>query len=231
MAPLRSATAPARPASEPDATSSTPPAPRARRTLPGGRDLRLALGVVLVLASVVLGARVLAAADDRTEVWALSAPLAAGTTVSAEDLVPARVALDAMDAYVEVGTDVVGRVLTRDVGAEELLPAAALADGADAAAGDRRWVTVPVDPLHAPPGLARGERVDVYVTPADGAALGDVEVVPVLVLAGALVADPGGLDPSGLTDRLGVVLDVAAADADRAVAAARAGDVDLVRAP
>jgi hypothetical protein len=230
MAPLRSATAPARPASDLDATSPTPPAPRARRTLPGGRDLRLALGVVLVLASVVLGARVLAAADDRTEVWALSAPLAAGTTVSAEDLVPAGVALDAMDAYVEVGTDVVGRVLVRDVGADELLPAAALADP-DAASGDRRWVTVPVDPLHAPPGLARGERVDVYVTPADGAALGDVEVVPVLVLAGALVADPGGLDPSGLTDRLGVVLDVAAADADRAVAAARAGDVDLVRAP
>jgi hypothetical protein len=222
--------APARPLTDPTGTPSAPPVPRARRALPGGRDLRLALGVVLVLASVVLGARVLAAADDRAEVWALAGPLAAGTTVSADDLVPVGVALEDLTPYVEVGTDVEGMVLLRDVGADELLPAAALVD-ADAAARDRRWVTVPVDPLHAPPGLARGERVDVYVTPADGAALGDVEVVPVLVLAGALVADPGGLDPSGLSDRLGVVLDVAAADADRAVAAARAGDVDLVRAP
>jgi hypothetical protein len=196
--------------------------------VPGGRDLRLALGVALVLVSVVLGARLLASADDRTEVWALAAPLAAGTTVTEDDLVVVGVALDELGAYVAVGTEIEGRVLARDVGAGELLPTGALAD---AAVQDRRLVTVPVDPLHAPPGLARGERVDVYVTPADGAALGEVEVVPLLVLADALVADPGSLDPSGLSDRLGVVLDVAATDADRAVAAARAGDVDLVRAP
>ena len=34
---------------------------------------------------------------------------------------------------------------------------------------------------------------------------------------------------AGLTDKVGVVLDVAQDDAERAVAAARSGDVDLVR--
>ena len=42
-------------------------------------------------------------------------------------------------------------------------------------------------------------------------------------------SDPGTADASGVTDLLGVVLDVSAEDAERAVAAARAGDVDLVR--
>ncbi len=54
-------------------------------------------------------------------------------------------------------------------------------------------------------------------------------MLPALVLAGALVADPGAADATGATDQVGVVLDVAAADADRAVAAARGGEVDLVR--
>jgi hypothetical protein len=55
------------------------------------------------------------------------------------------------------------------------------------------------------------------------------DVLPALVLSGALVADPGVADDRGVTGQLGVVLDVAVSDSDRAVAAARGGDVDLVR--
>jgi hypothetical protein len=177
--------------------------------------------------AVALGARLVSAADDRVQVWSLAAPLSAGSTLGSDDLVAVPVALEDLAAYVAADSDVVGQVLRRDVAAGELLPAAAVGDGRP---GTRRLVTVPVDPLHAPPGLARGERVDVYVTPSDGASVGaGVDVLPSLVLEGVLVADPGAADASGVTDRLGVVLDVAAVDADRAVAAARAGDVDLVR--
>ncbi len=202
--------------------------PRARRLRGGGRDLRLALGVGLVLLAVLVGSRVVGSGGDRVSVWALRAPLAAGTSLSADDLVAVPVALDAIGAYVPASTDVVGQRLSRDVAVDELLPAAALSAGDSAT---RRLVTVPVDALHAPPGLARGERVDVYVTPKDGASVGgdSVTVLPSLVLAGALVADPGVVDQSGASNQVGVVLDIAAKDADRAVAAARAGDVDLVR--
>ncbi|HET7902212.1 MAG TPA: SAF domain-containing protein [Candidatus Nanopelagicales bacterium] len=224
MATLRDMPAPA--TDSRPGTTTLPASPRARR-LRDGRDLRLALGVGLVLVAVVLGSRVVSAGGDRTEVWALRAALASGTTLSADDLVAVPVALDAVDAYVATTTDVVGQRVARDVGAGELLPAAALAASGEA----RRLVTVPVDALHAPPGLARGERVDVYVTPKDGASVGGdgVTVLPSLVLAGALVADPGVVDESGASSQVGVVLDVSATDADRAVAAARAGDVDLVR--
>ena len=209
------------------AAPSSPPArrPRARR------DLRLAAGVALVLVAMLLGARLLSSAGDRTAVWSLRVPLAAGTALRADDLVAVQVGGDAttVAAYAPAADDVTGRRVMRDLAAGELLPASALT-AAGTASADRRSVTVAVDPLHMPPGLARGEKVDVYVTPKDGASVGSsVSVLPTLVLAGALVADPGSADASGASSQVGVVLDVAAKDADRAVAAARAGDVDLVR--
>jgi hypothetical protein len=184
--------------------------------------------VVLVLVAVVAGSRLVSSSGDRVGVWALRTPLAAGTTLRADDLVVAHVGADDVSAYVSDSSAVAGKLLTRDVGAGELLPASAISRGAPA---ERRLVTVPVDPLHAPPGLARGERVDVYVSPKDGTSLGQggATVLPTLVLAAALVADPGAADPGGASTQLGVVLDVAARDADHAVAAARGGDVDLVR--
>ncbi len=202
--------------------------PQARRIRTERRDLRLATGVALVVVSVVLGAKLLSSAGDRVPVWTAKQGLAAGTTLRADDVVAVAVASDGLAAYVPQTSDVTGKVLARDVGAGELVPASALADSATDA---RRLVTVPVDPLHAPPGLARGERVDVYATPKDGASVGQdgVTVLPTLVLAGALVADPGSVDTAGTSSQIGVVLDVAATDADRAVAAARGGDVDLVR--
>jgi hypothetical protein len=201
--------------------------PPARRLATDRRDLRLALGVALVLASVVLGARLVSAAGARVEVWSLRTAMAAGSTLHDDDLVSTPVGADSLAPYLLASRDVAGSRLARDVGAGELLPAAALTT----ASPDRRLVTVAVDPLHAPPGLARGERVDVYVTPKDGVSLGGdgVTVLPSLVLAGVVVADPGAVDPAGASGQVGVVLDVAAKDADRAVAAARAGDVDLVR--
>jgi hypothetical protein len=203
--------------------------PPARRFRADRHDVRLAVGVALVVIAVVAGSALLGSAGDRVPVWSLRSALAAGTTLRADDLVPAPVAGDSVALYAGSSTDVTGKVLTRDLGAGELLPLSALGAPGGAA---RRLVTVAVDPLHAPPGLARGERVDVYVTPRDGASVGGsgtVRVLPTLVLARALVADPGASDPAGASTQIGVVLDVAAADADRAVAAARGGDVDLVR--
>jgi len=207
---------------------TVPTSPPARRFRTDRQDVRLALGVALVVFAVIAGSRLIGAAGERFPVWSLRSALAAGTTLRADDVVAVPVGADALSAYAAESTDVIGQVLTRDVGAGELLPLSALATSKEQL---RRLVTVPVDALHAPPGLARGERVDVYVSPKDGASVGqgDVTVLPSLVLAGALVADPGATDPAGASTQIGVVLDVASKDADRAVAAARGGDVDLVR--
>lgn len=209
---------------------TVPTSPPARRFRSDRQDVRLALGVALVVFAVIAGSKLIGAAGERVPVWSLRSALAAGTTLRADDVVAVPVGADALSAYAAESTDVTGQVLTRDVGAGELLPLAALATSKEQL---RRLVTVPVDALHAPPGLARGERVDVYISPKDGASVGQgsgtVTVLPSLVLAGALVADPGATDPAGASTQIGVVLDVASKDADRAVAAARGGDVDLVR--
>ncbi len=186
------------------------------------RDLRLYLGIALVLLSMLIGAKLMSSADSRTELWTAASDLSAGTVIQQGDLRPMAVGVDDESSYVNSATSLIGKVLRRSVGAGELIGAAAVAD---APAAKHRLVTIAVDPLHAPPGLARGERVDVYVTPSD-AATGVTE--PMLVLSGALVADPGSPDASG-SGQLGIVVDVPIAETVKAVQAARGGQVDVVR--
>src|SRR6478735_2422730 len=71
------------------------PGPTPRRVRPPRwLDLRLVLGVLLVLGSVLLGARVVTAADATVPVWTAAGNLAAGTRLTAGDLVAVDVRLD-----------------------------------------------------------------------------------------------------------------------------------------
>ena len=205
--------------------------PPSRPSPPRWRDRRLLVGVLLLVGCVVAGSRVVAAADQRVPVWSVRHDLAAGSVVAADDLAVRLVAADAgLELYLAAaGEGPAGRRLLRPVAAGELLPVGALAAGPIAA---RRLVTVPVEPLHAPVGLSRGERVELWVTPRDADGAGADTPLPELVLPSAVVADVAD-DPDALgsaTERA-VVLDVAAADAARVVAASRRGAVDLVRVP
>lgn len=137
-----------------------PASPRAARlAAPSWLDARLLLGVVLVLASVVAGARLLASADDAQPVWVATRDLAAGTSLSEGDLEPGRVRLfgDGTRYVLAVGTAPLGYVLTRPVGARELLPAAGLVSP-QAAAPDLRDVAVPVEAGHLPDDLQGASR-------------------------------------------------------------------------
>jgi hypothetical protein len=141
-------------------------------------DLRLVLGVLLVLGSVLVGARVLTAADATVPVWAAAGDLAEGTELTAEDLVAVPVRLDDVArSYLSSTTSPDGRVLARAVRAGELLPRSALAEPT----GDVQ-LALPVQAGFVPPSLTRGQLVDVYavadpVTGATGASGGDVDLV------------------------------------------------------
>ncbi len=189
---------------------------------PRWRDARLLGGILLILISVVLGARVLAAADDSVPVWSLTRDLSTGSVLGPSDLQPVDVRLgSAASAYVGAETGApTGWVLARPMTRGELLPVDAVTRPGQGA--PLRQVTVAVERLHAPAGLARGQRVDVYVTPDDG------PTRP--VLAAALVADlvqeAGRLGPSG--SALGVVLAVPPGDVQPLVQALQDGAIDLV---
>ncbi|WP_040339045.1 SAF domain-containing protein, partial [Candidatus Blastococcus massiliensis] len=179
-----------RPAPSPTAATGLPAGPTPRRVRPPRwLDLRLLLGVLLVLGSVLLGARVVGAADATVPVWAAAGDLAAGTELDGDDLVAVDVRLDdAADAYLSTGTRPEGRTLGRAVRAGELIPGSALEEPAELV-----QVALPVQAGYVPPGLQRGELVDVYAVadPAVGATTvtgGEVTLVveraPVQALSG-----------------------------------------------
>jgi hypothetical protein len=206
-------------------------APLARRVgRPGWLDGRLVAGALLVLLSVVIGARVVASADDSQPVWVASHDLAAGAQLTAADVHRGRAHFyGAEGRYVSGrGEPPLGYVLTRAVGVDELLPVSAIVD--PARAKPFRLVTVPVEPFHLPPHLTAGERVDVYVTThaADGRP-GPARVV----YAGAVVAavDSGSHGLGATSSGQGVVLSVPPASTAALVSAIHSGDVDLVRVP
>jgi SAF domain len=174
--------------SRPEAEPGRAPAARRVRT-PRWLDLRLVLGVLLVLGSVLLGARVVGAADATVPVWSVTGDLAAGTVLSAEDLTAVDVRLDAAaSGYLSTTVDPQGRTLARAVGAGELLPGAALEETTDLV-----QVALPAQAGWVPPGLHRGQLVDVYAVadPAAGAA-GVADGSVGLVVGGAPVQSVSG---------------------------------------
>jgi hypothetical protein len=149
------------------ASPSAPPA--IRTTRPGWRDPRLWIGILIVMVSVVAGARVLAAADDTVTVWAAGRDMGAGDAVTAGDLVVRRVRFGdagAADRYFAAGTALPPDLqLARGVGAGELLPRTAVGP-----TGDDGLVQLPVavDAELVPPSVEAGSVVDVYVLPSGG---------------------------------------------------------------
>ena len=138
-----------------------PTAKRLQR--PSWRDSRLLVGVLLVLVAATLGAKAVASADDRVPVWAASDDLVAGDRVEASSFTRVDVLLgDGAVPYLSADAPVPeGSFVVRDVRAGELVPASAVGSPADV---DVRRVTVRADAASTA-GLARGSRVDVFVTP------------------------------------------------------------------
>src|SRR4051794_9276779 len=172
-----------RTAPTPLATAEALPGPTPRRVRPPQwLDLRLVLGLLLVLGSVLLGARVVSAADATVPVWAAAGDLAAGTVLTADDLVAVDVRLDdAARAYLSTTTRPAGRTLSRAVSAGELLPRATLVEPDELV-----QLALPVQSGYVPPSLQRGQRVDVYAVadPAAGAtAVADGSVTEVVTSA------------------------------------------------
>jgi hypothetical protein len=182
-------------------------------------DLRLVLGLLLVLGSVLLGARVVSAADVTVPVWAVAGDLAAGSELTVGDLVAVDVRLDeAASAYVSTGTDPAGRTLGRAVRAGELLPLSALEEPAGLV-----HLALPVQSGYVPPDLRRGQLVDVYAVahPRAGAVQSDAAGVTMVVERAPVQAISGRSEGvlSSATTTVQVVVALPADDAPDVLAA------------
>jgi hypothetical protein len=146
----------------------SPKAERARR--PRWLDPKLFLGILLVLVSMALGARVIAMADQTVEVWALKdgVNLAPSVPLTEDDLVAKRVRFTSQedaDRYVSARESIPeGARMVRAVGEGEFLPRNAWTDKPDEELED---TPIPVEPGLLPRSLRVGDRVDVYFVPAN----------------------------------------------------------------
>lgn len=189
---LRDTTAHPDHATEPPDPAASPSAVRRRRTR--WRDPKLWLGIVLVLASVVLGARLFASADDTVAVWQVSHDVAAGTTVATSDLSLTRVHFDdaAVAAqYLPAGHPVQpGARATRDLHAGEILSVSAVGS---ASATPTRELPLGVGATHQPADLRSGDHVEVWAVPGSSSGVGSRPAAPPsLVLSDVTVLSVGG---------------------------------------
>jgi hypothetical protein len=166
---------------------------------PSWRDLRLLVGVALVLLSVVVGALVVSGADRTEPTYAATRALLPGQVLDADDLtvVGARVAGGA--PYLSAADGLrAGLVVLRPVLPGELVPLSALGDQGQVA---MRPVTVPIDPELADT-LTTGLLVDVWVAsrrPEGERGYGEPERVASGVPVGERATRHGALGSSSTT--------------------------------
>jgi hypothetical protein len=186
-----------------DAGLVSPPARRiSRRRL---HDPRLWVGLLLVAVSVLVGARLLAAADDTVPVWRLADDVQPGDELTPADVDVAHVHFeDAAAATTYLTAEEAlpdGLLAERPLAAGELIPAAAVGSGD---------VTVPrelplgVTAAGVPGGLGTGDLVDVWaVPPADAPTATSARV-----LHGVRVAAVSDAGASGIASDRQVVVAV-----------------------
>lgn len=142
------------------AASGSPSAIRIARTR--WTDVRFWAGVLLVVTSVLVGARVLSAADRTVEVWQANADLPSGSTLERDDVSIVRVHFDdgaAEARYLAADAPFPdSAVLTRDVAPDEMIPADAVATSTT------RVLEYPlvVPASGFPSNLEPGDRVEVW---------------------------------------------------------------------
>jgi flagella basal body P-ring formation protein FlgA len=130
------------------------PSPSPRRVKsPSWLDGRLVVGVILVIGSLLVGAKVVASARHSDRVLAATRDLAAGTVLTDADVVLVSVRLPdhGRALYLAGAASVAGQALNRPLARGELVPAQALGVTAPTTT-----IMVPIDDGQAP-GL-RGSR-------------------------------------------------------------------------
>jgi hypothetical protein len=185
------------------------PSPTPRRvSLPRWLDLRLVLGVALVLVAVVIGATVISRARHTDKHLAVTRDLAAGATLRAADLrvVDTQLPSDGQ-VYLRDADKAIGRVLARPLGKGELVPRGALAT-----APARTTVSVPFA-AGAAPSLERGQRIVVWLSTKT---CPSAVLLPDVTVQDVRSGDAGALAPGGGQD---VVLSVPQELAQRVVGA------------
>ena len=185
------------------------------------RDLRIWLGLALILGSMFIGAFVLSSGEHTSNVWRATRDLAIGSFPQVETVA---LALGDTAANYLPATQIPQGRMRYPVAMGGLIPLNAVGALVPAAV---RLVTIPVDPMRAPVAIAAGDVVDIWVSSPktnDG-----VPPIPTLVLSNIRVAEVDR-EFTGIGGELPVVLDVVTSQTAQLLGAMR-GELSLVLVP
>ena len=145
-------------------------------------DLRLVIGLALVIAAAVAGFLLVTAADNSTAVYAATKSLSPGHVIQKSDLVLTDVKLGKSEtSYLTASGLTEGAVVTKSVGAGELVPISAVGTAKQVATTN---VVVQLDlPLSSD--AIEGSSVDVWASMAAGQG---VFGPPAVIISGAQIA-------------------------------------------
>lgn len=148
-----------------------PTAPMMRLRRPRWKDPRLIVGIVLVVASVLMGALLVSRLAETTPVLVARSPIAPGDAIDPADLVVAEMRLgDQTDLYAgSVEAIPEGAVATRAVQEGELVPMSVIGQSEDV---PLRPVMIPVD-MTVAESVAPGAMVELWHTAATADEAGD----------------------------------------------------------
>lgn len=183
-----------------------------------------------MLASILVGAKVLAAADDTVAIWSLRGDLAAGMVVGPGDVTAVNVHFaESSDASRYISADgplSAGLHLVHDVGAGELLASSAISDDTTTAPAQ---LPLAVGTAGMPRDLTAGNRVDLWAVPVDGGGQQRVQK-PVQVLEAVTVVSVGSAGPAGAGSEREVLVTLPFdANVAAVLAHLRGADVVLIR--
>lgn len=169
------------------------PAVAARIKRPSWKDPRLALGAVLVTASVIGTVYLVRGMNETTTVYVAGANITLGEQLTSRNLKPQEVQLgDSLAKYLEEDTLDLGNARANTfIGAGELIPLSSITSSE---LGSRRPVNLEL-PADLSEAITPGSFVDVWVArrEAGGTSYGVPEQLAVMVEVSARVAHAGGL--------------------------------------
>jgi hypothetical protein len=176
---------------------------------PSWLDPRIIGGLVLVIAAVVIGARVIGSSQHTTAVLSAAHDLAEGTVLAAGDVVPVEVNLgDGTGKYLSADSVVAGRALQQPIRSGELVPVGALGDPLTG-----RVLVIPVAAERMPPGVGHGAVVDVYLITGDGEQAVTAPLVQQVTVQSVSSPSSGGLSGAGSSQyQMAVLLPAEQAD-------------------
>ena len=144
-----------------------------RNTLKWKIDLRMVLGTLLIIGSIVSAYIISQSTTRMVTVWSAAIDLAPGEVIEESDIATTRVALsDKASMYLDGNIPIVGNYVVRPIKSSELIPTYSLtADFKN----DLQTVPIALSSLRIPDGVDGGSVVDIYGVPRTSVAAFNAE--------------------------------------------------------